>query len=87
MVRHLDVHRPHRSGTPRLLPLAIIRPSRRNLSAGKRIVRKVVNISSTSGVQQQCRQSNSAGWRASSASPRPWQEFGRYDVTVNAVAG
>src|SRR5215510_3162378 len=47
-------------------------------AAGKRIVRKVVNISSTSGVNGKA---GIVGLTKTLA-----KEFGRYDVTVNAVA-
>jgi 3-oxoacyl-[acyl-carrier protein] reductase len=57
-------------------------------AAGKRIVRKVVNISSTSGVNGNAGQSNySAGKAGIVGLTKPLaKEFGRYDVTVNAVA-
>jgi len=55
---------------------------------GVRIVRKVVNISSTSGVQGNAGQANYSSGKAgviglTKALAREW---GRYDVTVNAVA-
>ena len=55
---------------------------------GRRIVRKVVNISSTSGVNGNAGQANYSSGKAgiiglTKALAREW---GRYDVTVNAVA-
>jgi len=57
-------------------------------SEGKRIVRKVVNISSTSGVNGNAGQSNYAAGKAGiiGLTKTLAKEFGRYDVTVNAVA-
>jgi 3-oxoacyl-[acyl-carrier protein] reductase len=57
-------------------------------SAGKRIVRKVVNISSTSGVNGNAGQSNYSAGKAGivGLTKTLAKEFGRYDVTVNAVA-
>ena len=57
-------------------------------AAGKRVVRKVVNISSTSGVNGNAGQANYSSGKAgviglTKALAREW---GRYDVTVNAVA-
>ena len=56
--------------------------------AGQRIVRKVVNISSTSGVNGNAGQSNYAAGKAGivGLTKTLAKEFGRYDVTVNAVA-
>ncbi len=56
--------------------------------AGKRIVRKIVNISSTSGVNGNAGQSNySAGKAGILGLTRTLaKEWGRYHVTVNAVA-
>ncbi len=55
---------------------------------GQRIVRKIVNISSTSGVNGNAGQSNySAGKAGILGLTRTLaKEWGRYDVTVNAVA-
>jgi len=57
-------------------------------SAGKRIVRKVVNISSTSGVNGNAGQSNYSAGKAGivGLTKTLAKEFGRYDVTVKAVA-
>ena len=57
-------------------------------AAGKRIVRKVVNISSTSGVNGNAGQSNYSAGKAGivGLTKTLAKEFGRYDVTVNAVA-
>ena len=57
-------------------------------SAGQRIVRKVVNISSTSGVNGNAGQSNYSAGKAGivGLTKTLAKEFGRYDVTVNAVA-
>ena len=57
-------------------------------SEGKRIVRKVVNISSTSGVNGNAGQSNYSAGKAGivGLTKTLAKEFGRYDVTVNAVA-
>ena len=57
-------------------------------AAGKRIVRKVVNISSTSGVNGNAGQSNYSAAKAGivGLTKTLAKEFGRYDVTVNAVA-
>ena len=57
-------------------------------SAGQRIVRKVVNISSTSGVNGNAGQSNYSAGQAGivGLTKTLAKEFGRYDVTVNAVA-
>jgi 3-oxoacyl-[acyl-carrier protein] reductase len=57
-------------------------------TAGKRIVRKVVNISSTSGVNGNAGQSNYSAGKAGivGLTKTLAKEFGRYDVTVNAVA-
>lgn len=56
--------------------------------AGKRIVRKVVNISSTSGVNGNAGQANYSSAKAGivGLSKCLAKEWGRYDVTVNAVA-
>ena len=56
--------------------------------AGNRIVRKVVNISSTSGVNGNAGQSNYSAGKAGiiGLTKTLAKEFGRYDVTVNAVA-
>jgi 3-oxoacyl-[acyl-carrier protein] reductase len=56
--------------------------------AGQRVVRKVVNISSTSGVNGNAGQSNySAGKAGILGLTRTLaKEWGRYNVTVNAVA-
>jgi 3-oxoacyl-[acyl-carrier protein] reductase len=55
---------------------------------GRRIVRKVVNISSTSGVNGNAGQSNYSAGKAGiiGLTKTLAKEFGRYDVTVNAVA-
>lgn len=55
---------------------------------GERIVRKVVNISSTSGVNGNAGQSNYSAGKAGivGLSKTLAKEWGRYDVTVNAVA-
>jgi 3-oxoacyl-[acyl-carrier protein] reductase len=57
-------------------------------AAGQRIVRKVVNISSTSGVNGNAGQSNYSAGKAGivGLTKTLAKEFGRYDVTVNAVA-
>ena len=57
-------------------------------SAGTRIVRKVVNISSTSGVTGNAGQSNYSAGKAGivGLTKTLAKEFGRYDCTVNAVA-
>ncbi len=57
-------------------------------SAGVRVVRKVVNISSTSGVNGNAGQSNYSAGKAGivGLTKTLAKEFGRYDVTVNAVA-
>ena len=57
-------------------------------AAGKRVVRKVVNISSTSGVNGNAGQSNYSAGKAGivGLTKTLAKEFGRYDVTVNAVA-
>src|SRR6201990_3470709 len=57
-------------------------------SAGKRIVRKVVNISSTSGVNGTAGQWNSSPGKAGivGLTKTLAKEWGRYNVTVNAVA-
>ena len=57
-------------------------------SAGVRIVRKVVNISSASGVNGNAGQSNYSAGKAGivGLTKTLAKEFGRYDVTVNAVA-
>ena len=57
-------------------------------SAGQRVVRKVVNISSTSGVNGNAGQSNYSAGKAGivGLTKTLAKEFGRYDVTVNAVA-
>jgi 3-oxoacyl-[acyl-carrier protein] reductase len=57
-------------------------------SEGRRIVRKVVNISSTSGVNGNAGQSNYSAGKAGivGLTKTLAKEFGRYDVTVNAVA-
>jgi 3-oxoacyl-[acyl-carrier protein] reductase len=56
--------------------------------AGQRIVRKVVNISSTSGVNGNAGQANYSSGKAGviGLTKALAKEFGRYDVTVNAVA-
>ena len=55
---------------------------------GRRIVRKVVNISSTSGVNGNAGQSNYSSGKAGimGLTKTLAKEWGRYDVTVNAVA-
>ena len=55
---------------------------------GKRIVRKVVNISSTSGVNGNAGQVNYSAGKAAmvGVSKTLAKEWGRYDVTVNCVA-
>src|ERR1700753_1729534 len=55
---------------------------------GKRIVRQVVNISSTSGVNGNAGQSNYSAGKAGivGLTKTLAKEFGRYHVTVNAVA-
>ena len=55
---------------------------------GKRIVRKVVNISSTSGVNGNAGQVNYSAGKAAMAGVTKTlaKEWGRYDVTVNCVA-
>ena len=55
---------------------------------GKRVVRKVVNISLTSGVNGNAGQSNYSAGKAGivGLTKTLAKEFGRYDVTVNAVA-
>ena len=55
---------------------------------GTRVVRKVVNISSTSGVNGNAGQSNYSAGKAGivGLTKTLAKEFGRYDVTVNAVA-
>src|SRR5258708_11078880 len=57
-------------------------------SEGKRIVRKVVNISSTSGVNGNAGQSNYSAGKAAivGLTKTLAKDFGRYDITVNAVA-
>jgi 3-oxoacyl-[acyl-carrier protein] reductase len=57
-------------------------------SAGKRVVRKVVNISSTSGVNGNAGQANYSSAKAGimGLTKALAKEWGRYDVTVNAVA-
>jgi len=57
-------------------------------SAGKRLVRKVVNISSVSGVNGNPGQANYAAAKAGivGLTKTMAKEWGRYDVTVNAVA-
>jgi 3-oxoacyl-[acyl-carrier protein] reductase len=57
-------------------------------SAGKRVVRKVVNISSTSGVNGNPGQSNYSSAKAGimGLTKTLAKEWGRYNVTVNAVA-
>ena len=57
-------------------------------SAGKRVVRKVVNISSTSGVNGNPCQSNYSSAKAGimGLTKTLAKEWGRYNVTVNAVA-
>jgi len=56
--------------------------------AGTRIVRKVVNISSTSGVNGNAGQANYSSGKAGvmGLTRALSKEWGRYDVTVNAVA-
>jgi 3-oxoacyl-[acyl-carrier protein] reductase len=56
--------------------------------AGQRIVRKVVNISSTSGVNGNAGQSNYSAGKAGilGLTKTLAKEWGRYHVTVNAVA-
>jgi 3-oxoacyl-[acyl-carrier protein] reductase len=55
---------------------------------GRRVVRKVVNISSTSGVNGNAGQANYSSGKAGviGLTKATAKEFGRYDVTVNAVA-
>ncbi|HYM32347.1 MAG TPA: SDR family NAD(P)-dependent oxidoreductase [Candidatus Cybelea sp.] len=55
---------------------------------GQRIVRKVVNISSTSGVNGNAGQANYSSGKAGviGLTKTLAKEWGRYDVTVNAVA-
>jgi 3-oxoacyl-[acyl-carrier protein] reductase len=57
-------------------------------SAGRRVVRKVVNISSTSGVNGNPGQANYSAAKAGimGLTKTMAKEWGRYDVTVNAVA-
>ncbi len=57
-------------------------------AAGNRIVRKVVNISSTSGVNGNAGQSNYSAGKAGivGLTKTLAKEWGRYDVTCNAVA-
>jgi 3-oxoacyl-[acyl-carrier protein] reductase len=57
-------------------------------AAGRRIVRKVVNISSTSGVNGNAGQVNYSSAKAGimGMTKTLAREWGRYDVTVNAVA-
>src|SRR5260370_24760098 len=57
-------------------------------SEGKRIVRKVVNISSTSGVNGNAGQSNYSAGKAGIVGPTQTlaKEVGRYAATVDAVA-
>src|SRR5258708_19905785 len=57
-------------------------------TAGKRIVRKVVNISSTSGVNGNAGQSNYSAGKAGivGLTKTLAKEFGRYDVTANPLA-
>jgi 3-oxoacyl-[acyl-carrier protein] reductase len=57
-------------------------------SAGKHVVRKVVNISSTSGVNGNPGQSNYSSAKAGimGLTKTLAKEWGRYNVTVNAVA-
>lgn len=57
-------------------------------SAGQRVVRKVVNISSVSGVNGNPGQANYAAAKAGivGLTKTMAKEWGRYDVTVNAVA-
>jgi len=57
-------------------------------STGKRVVRKVVNISSTSGVNGNPGQANYSAAKAGimGLTKTMAKEWGRYDVTVNAVA-
>jgi 3-oxoacyl-[acyl-carrier protein] reductase len=57
-------------------------------AAGKRIVRKVVNISSTSGVNGNAGQVNYSAGKAAMVGVTKTlaKEWGRYDVTVNCVA-
>ena len=56
--------------------------------AGKRVVRKVVNISSTSGVNGNAGQANYSSGKAGimGLTKAIAKEWGRYNVTVNAVA-
>jgi 3-oxoacyl-[acyl-carrier protein] reductase len=56
--------------------------------AGRRIVRKIVNISSTSGVNGNAGQSNYSAGKAGimGLTKTLAKEWGRYHVTVNAVA-
>ena len=60
----------------------------RETAAGQRIVRKVVNISSTSGVNGNAGQSNYSAAKAgiTGLSRTLAKEWGRYHVTVNSVA-
>ncbi len=55
---------------------------------GRRVVRKVVNISSTSGVNGNAGQANYSSGKAGvmGLTKAIAKEWGRYDVTVNAVA-
>ncbi len=57
-------------------------------AAGRRVVRKVVNISSTSGVSGNAGQVNYSSAKAGimGMTKTLAREWGRYDVTVNAVA-
>jgi 3-oxoacyl-[acyl-carrier protein] reductase len=57
-------------------------------SAGRRIVRKVVNISSTSGTNGNAGQVNYSAGKAAMVGVTKTlaKEWGRYDVTVNCVA-
>ena len=57
-------------------------------SAGRRIVRKVVNISSTSGTNGNAGQVNYSAGKAAivGVTKTLAKEWGRYDVTVNCVA-
>ena len=77
-------------------PFRILRAFQQHLRAtvdeerkkGTRIVRKVVNISSTSGVNGNAGQANYSSGKAGiiGLTKALAKEWGRYDVTVNAVA-
>jgi 3-oxoacyl-[acyl-carrier protein] reductase len=66
-----------------------VRPAvEKERSAGQRIVRKVVNISSTSGTNGNAGQVNYSAGKAAMVGVTKTlaKEWGRYDVTVNCVA-